>query len=590
MANQVYSSLPADMIDPQTGKLKLTGWTNVKATLERVKDGDTYVVSIQTPSGPKSVDVRAASINAPEHGPGYTQSDGFDCGVKAKQHATDYFTGGSLTVTLSPDVDKYGRALGFVKDDNQQVPIDAYMLKDGYAWYYDGFADKALAGQPGEAAKYKQLTADAQKEKLGIWANPNPNTNPSTWLDQHNADKESAVLQVEISLKTEDKKPIGGLTVWRGDRKLTDVSDSAEKFINAWAAGVTYAEYKIQADGYDLVNVPVSRLEQQVAGAKISKTVTLHKKNLSHGVTTRFLNGSEPVAGMKVKLDSAEQVTGVDGSITWGDIQDGDRSLRWDAVPPLESGAKSITVSASETEFSIQLSKDGDQTSAEIANPGGSEAESARQSTVPLSSLELPSVDPEERNLAQDAYTGYFTSAQTKMYIGDLFIDELVSIEWSIQENVVPVFGFNSKFADAYAEGRSMIQGQIMLNYTAPWYLGVALQNHLSKDAAAEKESDLNVVQLAYLLMQNKVPANPGDFTPEQLATAKKIASRQFGSTSTGPAVYKRIPFSILLQFGDSQLNRRMLRNCKLTSYNQVVDQSGNPNFECYGFIARDAI
>jgi endonuclease YncB( thermonuclease family) len=588
MASQVYSTLPAKMIDPQTGKLKLTGWTNVKATLVSVKDGDTVVVKIQTASGPQNITVRAAAINAPESG----QSDGFDAGAKATQHAQEYFTSGNLTLTLSPDIDKYGRAIGFVKDDSQNVNLDESMLIGGYARFYEGFGDKALSGQPGAADGYKRAEAAAKEEKVGIWANPNPNTDPDVWRDQNNANKEAAVLQIEIALKTEDNKPVDGIKVWREDRLLTTITEGTSSVLDTWIAGVTYAGYKIKAEGYDLAHVPVSRLDQPAAGAKISKTVTLHKKNLSRQVTTHFLKGSEPIAGMTVKLWGNDQVTGVDGSITWNDVQDGDRALRWAAPTPLESGSKTIAVSEATTTFTVNLAKEGDPEAATIDNPGGSEVEAARQQQAVLSTRQLPAVDPEERNLAQDAYTGYFTSAQTKMYIDELFIDELVSIEWGIQENVVPVFGYSSKLADAYAEGRSMIQGQIMLNYTAPWYLGVALQG-LRKYTEGLGEMDSNVVQLAYLMFQGKTPANPGDFTREQLAAAKRLSAEKsteiYGNART-PAVYKRIPFNITLQFGESRGNRRVLRDCKLTSYNQVVDQSGNPVFESYGFVGRDAI
>ena len=84
MPDNVYTTLPSNLIDPATGKLKLKDWTNVKGTLSKVQDGDTVWVTIQTESGPYNIDVRAGAINAPEDGPGYTQSDGFDAGAKPR--------------------------------------------------------------------------------------------------------------------------------------------------------------------------------------------------------------------------------------------------------------------------------------------------------------------------------------------------------------------------------------------------------------------------------------------------------------------------------------------------------------------------
>ena len=60
-------------------------------------------------------------------------------------------------------------------------------------------------------------------------------------------------------------------------------------------------------------------------------------------------------------------------------------------------------------------------------------------------------MDPEAIDLSNTAYAGYYTSAQTRMYIGDVFIDELNSIEWGLNHNVVPLYGYCSRDADAYA-------------------------------------------------------------------------------------------------------------------------------------------
>ena len=277
----------------------------------------------------------------------------------------------------------------------------------------------------------------------------------------------------------------------------------------------------------------MTRASDTILGGAISKPVTLHHKNQTRDVKATFVSGSNPVAGVKVDfcLWGAQQTSGTDGTVSWSAIPDGEHSFRWIAsglTPAYEDGARNATVSATESDFTIQLTKNGDTTAAVIPNPTvPGDKTSPEDRAVSLGSVVLPDVDREEVNLSRSAYLGYFTSAQTKMYIGNLFIDEMVSIEWSIQENSVPVFGYNSRFADAYAQGRSLIQGQIMLNYTAPWYLGVALQNHFDRSPDGLLAADPNVKQLAYLLAQGKLPVNPAAFTPEQLALAKALSDAE---------------------------------------------------------------
>ena len=86
--------------------------------------------------------------------------------------------------------------------------------------------------------------------------------------------------------------------------------------------------------------------------------------------------------------------------------------------------------------------------------------------------------DVSEDTYDNSAYQGYFTSAQARLYIGDLFIDQMNTLQYALQQNNVTVFGYCSEFVDAYARGRSLVQGQIVLNYVHQGYLYAALKQY----------------------------------------------------------------------------------------------------------------
>jgi len=413
---------------------------------------------------------------------------------------------------------------------------------------------------------------------------------------------------IVINIGTEDAQPIQKLTVFKnwtesdGAVRMQPLTIADESFTinDSISAPVTYATYQIKADGYAQADVAASTVGQ----TKVNLAVVLHKTNQSRSVTTIAKAGDDPVAGVKVDLWGDQQTSGTDGKVFWTNVTDGDRSLRWDPSGiggNYQAGSKTVTVSASATSFEMQLVQTGDKDAAAVQNPATTPADQeVKQQLGSLGSMQLPAVDPEALNLSKTAYQGYYTSAQVKMYIGDLFIDEMVSVEWGVQENSVPLFGYCSRLADAYAEGRSLIQGQILINYTAPWYLGITLQNHKDKAPdVGKQDDDPEIEPLAALILQGKPIDNAGDFTPDQWAKVYarvdqlKSAGVSFSisGADSSPAVYKRVKFNIVLEFGDpARKNRRMLRDCKLISCNQVVDQSGNNVFESYGFIARDAI
>ena len=70
----------------------------------------------------------------------------------------------------------------------------------------------------------------------------------------------------------------------------------------------------------------------------------------------------------------------------------------------------------------------------------------------------------------------YFSSIDADIYFGDIFIDEVVSIAWQVQENALPIFGYNSYTFDDIAVGNRLVSGQLVVNFTQSNYLTKVLQ------------------------------------------------------------------------------------------------------------------
>lgn len=106
-----------------------TEWT-VPATVERVIDGDTTVVTLDLGWWIYKQDhVRVAHINAPELST--------DAGKHAKAYAETLLIPGTKVTIVSHSLDKYGRALGtIVLPDGSD--FGDRMLKAGYAVPYEG--------------------------------------------------------------------------------------------------------------------------------------------------------------------------------------------------------------------------------------------------------------------------------------------------------------------------------------------------------------------------------------------------------------------------------------------------------------------
>lgn len=70
----------------------------------------------------------------------------------------------------------------------------------------------------------------------------------------------------------------------------------------------------------------------------------------------------------------------------------------------------------------------------------------------------------------------YFSGANVKVYFGDVWVDQIHSIHFSMQEQVTPIYGFNSYKFDKIARGTRLVSGMFSLNFTESGYLQTILE------------------------------------------------------------------------------------------------------------------
>src|SRR6185312_4609161 len=71
----------------------------------------------------------------------------------------------------------------------------------------------------------------------------------------------------------------------------------------------------------------------------------------------------------------------------------------------------------------------------------------------------------------------YFSGADVKLYFGDIWVDEVTTITFQLQEEVMPVYGYHSYTFDTVARGKRLIQGSFGINFTSASYLQQILEN-----------------------------------------------------------------------------------------------------------------
>lgn len=147
----------------------------------------------------------------------------------------------------------------------------------------------------------------------------------------------------------------------------------------------------------------------------------------------------------------------------------------------------------------------------------------------------------------------YFSSVDAEIYFEDLFIDECVQINFSIQQQTLPIFGYNSYLYDDIALGSRLINGQFTINFTKASYLY------------------------------------------DVLNTLTGVRDLEFTNTIDEHKPLWGKTFDIYMSYGDARQANKIanstilvLKEVSITGCNQDLDYTGKPVYETYTFLARD--
>lgn len=215
-------------------------------------------------------------------------------------------------------------------------------------------------------------------------------------------------------------------------------------------------------------------------------------------------------------------------------------------------------------------------------------------------------------------YASYYSGTDIRVYFGDKWVDEIVEIEWTLQEQVAPIFGHSSYTWDRVARGNRYVVGSFAVNFKEVGYLQTII-NSLSSDMN-ENETWFNLEEFdgskgpdgaaskatsIELLLEN-FDDQAQDFENaiwgKESDQSEGFNTRQastFFYDSLSNENHKKLRdhgFNILLTYGGTDNSHgtatkntaQSIVGVQLTGVSQQVDPSGNPTREIYSFLAKD--
>ena len=173
----------------------------------------------------------------------------------------------------------------------------------------------------------------------------------------------------------------------------------------------------------------------------------------------------------------------------------------------------------------------------------------------------------------------YYSVIDAEIYFGNEYVEDVCDINWSIRQNVAPLFGYNSYTYDEVARGNRIIFGNFIINFTSPNYLFSILE-----------EADKANVTLITNMTSYTVPKLSESIIPQ--VNGRTVGSRERGhNANMWPQT-----FDIDIIFGEKTGAGNpvhiLILGCAIQSCQMALSASTASSppavMEQYSFIAQD--
>ena len=209
----------------------------------------------------------------------------------------------------------------------------------------------------------------------------------------------------------------------------------------------------------------------------------------------------------------------------------------------------------------------------------------------------------------------YFSGSQASIFIGDLWVDEITDIQFSVGANATPIYGYGDTFFSHVAQGRVMVQGNLTINFKEPNYLFAVLERY--KRFLSFEKDESTYLKDSYRNREMKNPYDDSDYKemPKEikLYEDKRNSLDEFfkgaGSAQTIEKLIKNrklltmdpklvndfaLPlFDIKIGYGttfDENTIGEQIVGVKLVGRGKAIMANGEPIKESYSFFARNLV
>lgn len=208
----------------------------------------------------------------------------------------------------------------------------------------------------------------------------------------------------------------------------------------------------------------------------------------------------------------------------------------------------------------------------------------------------------------------FFSGSDAYIFFNNMMIDQLIAIQFSLSENIIPIYGYASYTYDAVARGSRIVTGSFRINFIENMYL-YSVMNEIAYQSKENYYSPAAIQTIIDRELNSEDIAQAVKYgnMDKIRSLIEKNEDRVWGKQGTNPIDKYRKPFfaanldestkrngfDIVIAYGDPQFNAgevieelpstvKVINGVHLTGVTQIVQPTGEAIFEEYTFIARD--
>jgi hypothetical protein len=206
--------------------------------------------------------------------------------------------------------------------------------------------------------------------------------------------------------------------------------------------------------------------------------------------------------------------------------------------------------------------------------------------------------------------TEYFSGSDVYIFFNNKMIDQIISIQFNLNENIVPIYGYASYTHDAVARGTRIVHGSFRINFVENMYLYTLMEDiseevYTPSTLKSSIANNLTAEDITHAIkhgnlskIKDEINENEDRLWSSRTEDSINKYRTPYFTGNTSSKI-KKEGFDIVISYGDEKFTEgylleevpstvKVINGVHLTGVNQVVQPTGEAIFEEYTFIAKD--